>query len=190
MNKFCKELPNNYKLDYTIDAKNKKTGIILNVGALILMAVVFIITSILKFDKIEFNFKYIEVLLFIITILGYMILHELVHGLFYKIFTKEKLTFGFSWSCAFCGVPNIYTSKKVSVIAALAPFIIFNLIFIPLIIILPPNNFTLLTIIVFSLHFGGCAGDLFFSILLLVKYDKNTLINDTGAKQTIYIQKK
>ena len=41
----------------------------------------------------------------------YMVLHELTHGLFYKIFTHEKLKFGMTLTVAYCGIPRIYTKK-------------------------------------------------------------------------------
>ena len=46
-----------------------------------------------------------------------------------KIFTKQKLTYGFSLTYAYCGVPNIYVRKKEAIIACLAPLVIFSIIF-------------------------------------------------------------
>ena len=116
----------------------------------------------------------------------YIVLHELTHGLFYKIFTKQKLTFGVSLTYAYCGVPNIYVRKKETIIACLSPLIIFSIIFLTLIFILPPNYINLSIIILFSFHFGGCSGDIFLSLILLIKYDKDTYIKDTGPTQYIY----
>ena len=116
----------------------------------------------------------------------YIVLHELTHGLFYKIFTKQKLTFGVSLTYAYCGVPNIYVRKKETIIACLSPLIIFSIIFLTLIFILPPNYINLSIIILFSFHFGGCSGDIYLSLILLTKYDKDTYIKDTGPTQYIY----
>ena len=55
MNNHFKELPNEYKEIYSIDAKDKKTGIIMNVGCLILMLITFLITINIKFPRITFN---------------------------------------------------------------------------------------------------------------------------------------
>lgn len=189
MNNHFKELPNEYKEIYSIDAKDKKTGIIMNVGCLILMLITFLITINIKFPRITFNIDtnfLIAMILFFLIMLIYIVLHELVHGLFYKILTKEKLTFGLSWSCAYCGVPNVFVKRNATVIACLAPFVIFNIIYIVLICVLPPNIYTFIITILFSYHIGGCIGDLYLSLLLLIKYNKETIVNDTGAKQTIY----
>ena len=184
-----KELPEGYKESIVIDAKDKKTGIILNVGALLIMAIVAFITINLKFIRLNFDIDYKFFLAMIIGFVGfiiYIVIHELTHGVAYKLLTKEKLTFGLSWSCAYCGVPNVFVKRNAAVIACLAPFVIYNILFIILICVLPSNIITFAIVIIFAYHNGGCIGDLYLSLLLLVKYDKNTLIKDTGAKQEIY----
>ena len=70
------------------------------------------------------------------------------------------------------------------IITALAPFMLFNIVFI--ISIIFTNGFLCLLIsLLFSIHHGGCSGDLFISFKILIS-GKNLLINDTGPKQTIY----
>ena len=56
-----------------------------------------------------------------------------------------------------------------------------------LLLILIPNDFTgLYAITLFAIHVGGCIGDLYCTWLLLFKLPKDTIINDTGPKQTFY----
>ena len=122
--------------------------------------------------------------------IGYIVLHELVHGIAYKIQTGEKLTFGISWSCAFCGVPNIYTYRRTAIVAVVSPFTIFTLLFIPILILLYCFSplYYLLAAFIFGLHLGGCSGDLYVLYLLAVKFkDKKTLMRDTGPEQFFYI---
>ena len=39
------------------------------------------------------------------------------------------------------------------------------------------------------MHVGGCVGDLWVTYYLLFKYrDKKMIVNDTGPKQTFYIE--
>ena len=189
MNKYYLELPENYKLDKTIDMKKMSTNIFLNVINILFVIISFLILIPLKFKEIKFdNLIELSIVMFIALIgfIIYIVLHELTHGLFYKIFTKQKLTFGVSLTYAYCGVPNIYVRKKEAIIACLSPLIIFSIIFLTLIFILPPNNINLSIIILFSFHFGGCSGDIFLSLILLIKYDKDTYIKDTGPTQYIY----
>lgn len=189
MNKYYLELPENYKLDKTIDMKKMSTNIFLNVLNILFVIISILILIPLKFKEIKFdNLIKLSIVMFIALIgfIIYIVLHELTHGLFYKIFTKQKLTFGVSLTYAYCGVPNIYVRKKEAIIACLSPLIIFSIIFLTLIFILPPNYINLSIIILFSFHFGGCSGDIYLSLILLTKYKKDTYIKDTGPTQYIY----
>jgi hypothetical protein len=89
---------------------------------------------------------------FIFLAIIYVILHELTHGLLYKILTKQKLTFGLTLSVAFCGVPHIYVNKKTALLSVLAPFVVYNIIFIPLLIFLPGNFIYLTLFLVYLTH--------------------------------------
>ena len=189
MNKYYLELPENYKLDKTIDMKKMSTNIFLNVLNILFVIISLLILIPLKFKEIKIdNLIELSIVMFIALIgfIIYIVLHELTHGIFYKIFTKQKLTFGVSLTYAYCGVPNIYVRKKETIIACLSPLIIFSIIFLTLIFILPPNYINLSIIILFSFHFGGCSGDIYLSLILLTKYDKDTYIKDTGPTQYIY----
>lgn len=191
--KYYKELPNGYKEVYSIDAGNTKTGLILNLIGLPIMIVMFIILMVIKslvcgkinFDLSDGKTSLVLFILCIVMIL-YIIIHELTHGLFYKFFTKEKLKFGLKLTCAYCGVPTIYMKKIPMIITALAPFVIYSLIGVVLMIVVPYNVIFLAIDILFSAHAAGCVGDIYVSFLL-IKYPKETLVNDTGAKQTFYI---
>lgn len=191
-NNFERELPKGYRLVKTIDAKDKKLGVIFSLLAVVIFFAVFI----LAFIPMVINTKKIEAIkdgsIFIgfVGTFVYLVLHELVHGIVYKIKTGEKLTFGISWSCAYCGVPKIFTYRKTALCAILAPLVIFTVIFIPSLILTYFYNPSLYValLFVFGMHLGGCVGDMYLAILLFTKYKDNTiLMNDTGPKATIFI---
>ena len=100
-------LPENYKLVKTIDAKNTKTVLLMN-----LVAIFIFIVSILPFIFLkDYSLKGIsstDLLIFLgvylLLTISYVVAHELVHGLVYKVMTKQKLTFGITLTCAFCGL--------------------------------------------------------------------------------------
>ena len=118
----------------------------------------------------------------------YVILHELTHGLVYKIMTKQKLTFGISLSCAFCGVPKIFVTRKTALFSILAPFVVYSLIFLPILILIPANMICLAILLVFGTHTSGCVGDLYGTIVL-ASLKGELLMNDTGPKQTFFVKK-
>lgn len=191
MKTYEKELPNNYTLVKTIDATNKKVGLIFNLIALGVLA----LTMVGAFLIVRVDFKevfgisgLIRLMVFVVILLAYTVLHELVHGLAYKLLTKQKLKFGLTLSVAFCGVPQIYVYRTTALIAVLAPFALFLPVLTIVPFFLPKAVDKILLSILWGLHVGGCVGDLYVSGLLLFKYrDKRVLMNDTGPKQTFYI---
>lgn len=193
MNNCYKELPENYKIVKIIDAKDDKSLVVkFNIAAIVLMIGAIILFALLKFKTLKIFNLDVDLLklsgyfaLFFVLMIAYMILHELVHGAIYKVLTKEKLTFGMTLSVAFCGVPNVYVTKKTAMLALCGPLIVFTLIFIPLIFVLN-GAFSVVVIALFAVHFGGCVGDMYCMYILGFKLKGDILMNDTGPKQTFY----
>ena len=196
---FEKTLPDGFEKAFTLDAKSTKAGLILNLIALLVLgicaAIGFYLTLLKpvadkELDPIE---MLIALCIFLLIIIVYTVLHELVHGAAYKALTDEKLTFGLSWSCAFCGVPNIYTYRRTALIACSAPMIFFTVLTLPILAALYFVNsvYFMLGTAFFGLHLGGCSGDFYVCWLLLFHFkDKNTLMNDTGPVMTLYVPTK
>ena len=142
---FERELPSGYTQAKYINAKNAKFGIIFNAIALVVLAIVMAFAFVIldfggKLSPEIFDMEaprfFVAYAVFMVSMIVYVVLHELVHGIAYKARTGEKLTFGMSWSCAFCGVPNIFTYRKTAIISTLSPFVVFTVLFIPILIVL------------------------------------------------------
>ena len=195
---FESELPDGYELKMHIDAKNKKTAVIyllLSCLPLIVTVVVsvLLITFLRGWDAREdgvFNVAaLITLLIDCVVVFLYMVLHEAVHGITYKILTGAKLTFGLRWNVAFCGVPDIYVYKKAARLAALMPFIIFNVIFAGLTagMYFVSDIAFLSASVILGMHIGGCVGDLHLTYTLNYKFKgSKVLVRDTGPEQFIY----
>lgn len=193
---FEKELPEGYDQVFYINAKEKKTGIIFNAVGFFVMAAVMLIALIPIFlsETVSLALDPLLLLIFdfalLFSIVLYIILHELVHGIAYKVLTHEKLTFGLSWSCAFCGVPNVYTYRHTAIVALAAPLTLFTLLFVPLTVALYFVHpvYYLGAAALLALHLGGCAGDIYCLYLCLFKFrSKKLLIRDTGPEQFFYL---
>ena len=196
---FEKELPQGYKQALYINAKNAKFGIIFNLIAILVLVLVLAVACIPLYVNGELSWNIIRVgsknfliayLVFFIALFGYIVLHELVHGIAYKTLTGEKLTFGMSWSCAFCGVPHIYTYRKTAIISVASPLVVFTLILIPITIALYFISplYYLMSAIILGMHLGGCSGDIYVLYLLIAKFNKKTtLMKDTGPEQFFYV---
>ena len=197
-NNFERELPCGYKLALNINAKDVKLGIAFTVISLIIFAITLTV-AIMPLYLSDKTITYIPenslLLIWIIipAMLGYIVLHEIVHGIAYKTMTGEKLTFGISWSCAFCGVPKIFTYRKTAIIAVVSPFAVFSLILLIAMSVLFFVNivYYLMIALIFALHLSGCCGDLYVLFLLTVKFkNKKTLVRDTGPEQFFYVPDK
>lgn len=193
---FERELPVGYEQKLYINAKNTKFGLIMNIVALVIIALVIAIAVIPISGKIAWKEVLLEsktllaYLVFLATMVLYIVLHELVHGIAYAALTGEQPTFGISLTCAFCGVPNIYTYRKAALISIAAPLTVFTVIFGALTAWLYFVNpfYYLLSAIIFGLHLGGCSGDIYIMLLMLFKYkNPKTLMRDTGAEQYVFV---
>lgn len=195
---FESELPAGYAQIFTIDAKQKKTGLILNAVSFLIQGILYLICTPLLYIGGEPNFDLtlpelmISAAVLVVSLLLYIVLHELTHGAAYKILTKQKLSFGLSWSCAFCGVPNIYVYRGASLLALTAPLILFTIILAPITVWLyfVHPAYYIMSLILLGVHIGGCSGDGYMTLLLLFKFkDKTLLLRDTGPCQWIYTKK-
>ena len=140
-----------------------------------------------RFRQIAAGFSIPGCVLFLPAYFLYVALHELTHGAVYRIFTGEKLTFGFRPPAAYCGVPEIYVYRTVSILSVLAPFTVFTLLYAALFLLIPGPFWRVFLFLLFSFHVSGCAGDLYNLGLLLFRFrDPATLRRDTGPVQTYY----
>lgn len=185
------DLPNGYVAKKTIDAKAKKTAILFTLFSFVILVVVIIVLLLTR--KVDFDLFFsdgskllLADIALIISMVLYIIIHELTHGIGYKIFTREKLKFGITISCAFCGVPNSYVKKWPAFITTVLPFFTYSCILFPLYYLTSSVYVQVVSGFVLALHLSGCIGDLTVASYLLFKADKSTLVNDDGAKQVFY----
>jgi hypothetical protein len=188
---FETELPAGFRAAYSIDATNKKTVILMNLAALAIAAAVMVLQMVLiGFGTVvrRFRFTVAQLLLFIGVAPVYVVLHELVHGLVYWLFTGHKLKFGFTGTVAYCGVPDIYVYRTASMCAVIAPFAVFTVIFALGTILFKDPVMKILAALLQAIHVSGCVGDLFNFGLYLFKFrDPRTLMRDPGPAQTFYL---
>lgn len=122
--------------------------------------------------SIEFGFMLLALLVFI------TIVHELVHGIFFYLYTGDKPVFGYKKLAAYAGAPNWFIRKKYYQVISLSPFILLTILnFVVLYFVSGP--FTTILFIAASAHAAGCVGDIWISLKLLNK-SVDTYINDTG----------
>lgn len=128
-------LPDGYKPVYQIDANDKKTIWLFNITSLLLFVVVAVpLFAWLKISTSKALYELLDIgifryLILIAIYIAYIFLHELTHGAAYYALTRRHLTFGTSRFVAYCGVPDIYVYRRPALIAVLAPFVTYSILF-------------------------------------------------------------
>ena len=191
---YYRDLPQGFTESYCINAKKLSVGVILNVIAGVIAVAIIAALYVAKFG-LHFYDIYDEgplklllaMVVFIVGMIAYLVVHEFTHGAAYKLLTKQKLRFGLTLTVAYCGLKEGYVNKKTSLIATLAPFVLHSIWMIVAIVLVPADVWALILILLFSLHFGGCIGDLWVTGILLFKYrGKEVLVSDDGPCQRFY----
>ncbi|MGN0804339.1 MAG: DUF3267 domain-containing protein [Candidatus Coproplasma sp.] len=187
---YYKELPEGYKEVYCINAKKTSVGVIMNLIAFAIALALGVGIGFAKFKqsldiKLEIQ-TLLAMLAFCASLFAYLVIHELTHGLFYKVLTKQKLKFGLTLTVAYCGLKEGYVNKKTCLLSVLAPLVIHSIWMILLIIFLPANIWSLMVIVLFALHVGGCVGDIWVAFMLIFRFNSTVLTCDDGPCQRFY----
>lgn len=187
-----KTLPENYHQYARIDLKeNLKLGVALNLAGIpLFFAAGWVFLQIIAWLRPDavllwgilggiWNLVIVLVGIFVIVIL-----HEMVHGLFFWIYTRERPVFAFKLAYAYAAAPDWYLPRNQYLVIGLAPFFLLSLIAILLFAILPPYGVSLVLVLA-SFNVAGAVGDLAVCGWLLLK-DPSLMINDAGDAAVIY----
>ena len=131
------------------------------------------------FDNLPSLNKYIFFVLILIT----ATIHELIHGLFFYLFTGDRPKIGIKSIYAYAGAPEWYINKNRFFIISLSPLVIITILAIIILSVIPDSYFSIVFLL-FTLNAGGSFGDIWVCIKLLNK-PKDTYINDSGIVLSI-----
>lgn len=168
--------------------ENKKVLYLLNFFSILLLIISLVTLSYLTLkstgsESFEITGP-LEIILFGLSCLLIIPIHELIHALFFKVFHPQgKVQFGFKNGMAYATSPNSYYSKFQFFIIGIAPFIFIASFLIILFMLKMISVFFFVCLA--SIHTAGCVGD-FYWIYLLVKAPKNALIEDTEVGINFY----
>lgn len=187
------KLPENYVEIKKIDLqKNKKLAVLINIGALIVagvmasIALLFIPFTMYDYRDNSSN-ELLEILLkpslLLLVMFAYLIFHEVIHGIFMKIFSGIKPRLGFTGLYGYAA-SDAYFNKKNYLVISLAPIIILGFILFILNLILPIGWFWFIYMLqIFNV--SGASGDIYVAWLIR-KMPDDVLTLDTGVSMTIY----
>lgn len=183
-------LPDGYREYDSIDLqKNKRLAFGVNAAALVialLMAVpaAFLVPISALFDMEKGLGAYaLRFGCLLGSIVLYMILHELVHGIAMKLCGTKKVKYGFTGLYAFAG-SNDYYGKRAYLFIALAPVVLWGIVLGVINFFVSVEWFWVVYLIQMC-NISGAAGD-FYVTLRFLRYPKDILIRDRGVGMTVY----
>ena len=188
--KAVRVLPDGYKEIYSIDLqKNKKVALIVNLLAVVIAVALIIpihfiipVTSLFSMESGLKNY-FIRLTVFLVLLIAYIILHELVHGIAMKICGTKKVKYGFTGLYAFAGSDDYY-DKKSYIFIALAPIIFWGVILAIVNPFVSREWFWVVYFIQIS-NLSGAAGDLFVTFKFS-RFGDDILVKDYGVGMKVY----
>ncbi len=188
-------LPPHYQRHAALDLSQNKTALIgLNIAALVLFFasgwLVLQIVPLLRPHDAGQNVSFggTDMLIFSVALIGLVIfqivLHELIHGLFFWIFTRDRPVFGFKGLYAYAAAPNWYMPHTQHLIVGLAPLVLITLAGFGLIAVMPLAAVPLLMLLI-VINAAGAVGDIAMVAWEAVQ-PRGTLVHDTGDAITLY----
>lgn len=188
--KSLNSLPEGYKEIFSVNLqKDKKKAIWLNLAALAIMVVMvvpmlFVIPISTMYDMSQGLGAYtIRWIVLLVALIGYIILHELVHGITMKYYGTKKVKYGFTGMCAYAGSDDYYDKKSYLTIA-LAPIVVWGIVLLILNFIVPTDYFWVVYFIQIC-NISGAVGDLYVTAKFS-KMPRDILIQDYGVGMTVY----
>ena len=178
-----------YKECTKIDlVKNKKEALLVNIYGIIIMVVMAVFIPLLIMGGIiEFNLETTFPSFFIVLLISlilYIPLHEIVHGIVLKKYTDEKLSFGWKLVYAYCGSKEAVVDRKEYYAVALAPLLVFSVVFISLMVLNP--SLSLVWYVMEIMNVSGSVGDIYVSIKLRKEKSRDILITDSGTDMSFW----
>ncbi|MFT8401194.1 MAG: DUF3267 domain-containing protein [Lentilactobacillus diolivorans] len=174
------------KLHKQIDLMtNKKLQLILNLSA-IPVFILFIFMLLPLSHKTSLSFNGFRLLILMIFLFSSLIIHELIHGLFYKLFHPSgHVKYGFKGGMLYATNPGTLYPRWQFMIIGIMPLLLITgiLWLLSLVNILSGPEFVLIA----AIHASGCVGDLYLESVLIFS-PIGAVVEDTSNGIDVYIQ--
>ncbi len=180
-------LPNGYREVRRVDLmRNRKEAVIVNLLALLITGALAVLGFVFCPPFVEITIgihTIINMVIWMIGIIAYMIFHELIHGVFMKTFSGKKPHYGFTGLYAYAGSDAFFARKQYLVIA-FAPVVILGLV----IRVLTIGFYEAAVCDLYLLHvvnLSGAAGD-FYVGFLIARAGDDVIVQDMGTDMSFY----
>ena len=192
-----KGLPENYSMVRQINLQSHtRLGIILNLLSLVILVIAgmaaFSILNVLRPGSLrlptQISLGINDGLRLVLWASGLSLLmivvHEGIHGFFFRIITHENVKYAFRGVYAFAAAPGWYFLRRHYLSICLAPLIIINL-FCSAALCFAPRSWLVPFFYLLIMNIAAASSDMLIAAILF-KYPPNTLYQDEGDVFSIY----
>jgi hypothetical protein len=130
------------------------------------------------------TYPQVGILQLLVSFLLVLVLHELIHGFFFTVFTGERAKLGFRGFYAYAAAPDWYIPRQPYTIIGLAPLILISLTGLLVVRLLPLEAISLL-LFALTVNAAGSIGDLYITLRLAFA-PRTRLVQDTGDAFTFF----
>jgi hypothetical protein len=187
-----KTIPIDYHSHKILDLSNSRTMFWLNLAAIPLLflfgwifARVFILISRTNpfpngFWGLVTSYTVVDWIALPVSIVLMLVFHELVHGMFFWLFTQERPRFALKSGYAYAAAPDWYLPRSQYVLVGLSPLLVISFLAIILAAFLPAHLISYL-LFVATFNAAGALGDMIVVSWVLRQPD-STFVMDHGDK--------
>lgn len=187
-----KTLPLEYHHQKTLDLSSTKAVVWLNLAAIPLLFIFgWIFSIIISFFRsinpattgtwqLFSAFSGFELIILILSIIFMFVFHELIHGAFFWLFTKQRPKFALRAGYAFASAPEWYLPRSQYVIVGLSPLVVISILSI-FIAIFSPSSIVPYLIYIAIFNAAGALGDMVV-VGWVLRQSTAILVQDQGDK--------
>ena len=178
-------LPAGYQESFRVDLqKNKKQSIIVNVLSVVILALVVGAGLLMNPYRVCFKKSMMPLVLVVVGLLVYTVLHELIHGIFIRVFSGTRPHYGFTGGFAYAR-SEAYFSRTHYIIIALSPVILLGTVLAVLCVSSWGTQWFWALYLLEAFNLSGAAGD-FYVTWKFLKQPKDILVYDSGVSMIVY----
>jgi hypothetical protein len=114
----------------------------------------------------------------------FIVLHELVHGAFFWIYSRSRPRFGFRGGYAYAAAPGWFFPRRQYLAIALAPLVLLSILGMALVAVVPAGA---LAAILFGMvaNASGAVGDMWIAFKV-IRERRNIVVEDLGDGMNFY----
>lgn len=138
--------------------------------------------GIILLTKVYLN-NIVPILVIILSVIGFIAIHELIHIIFMSIFSKGKINVSVRFPTIAVG-SDAYFNKSQYIVIALAPVVVLGIICLICLLLF---SYKFLFAMLLILNFAAATGDYILTFYAL-KQKKNTYFVDKAEKTMLYLR--